>query len=305
MNIQIDKFEILNNVLTFISGIIAIINSINQNYNVIFYVSMILVLIAGSLSCFYWIRRNSTWKRYKFIRYLFFETKENKFNIAPKILLFLDLKNKKNRFEVNELFVNYTLTEDNGIIDSNMKWKLKGISNVISNDFYFYTGIDLGKIQNFRFIINYNGVPETRNLLPDNQIDSENDIFLCHWDIPDYAIKKGNKVDEIELIMEQKNSFDFNNKETIYFFPWNFARKIGQIKFIITYPMSLGELSMQLFEVGKVRREKFPSHHSLDTTAKEKFLKNEDNCTFTYEFYLDKDINVENMYYILLQKNNQ
>ena len=79
MNIHTDKFEMLNNIITFISSAIAIINSINQNYNILFYASMILVLIAGSLSCFYWIRRYPTWKRYKFIRYLFL--KQRKINL--------------------------------------------------------------------------------------------------------------------------------------------------------------------------------------------------------------------------------
>jgi len=94
------------------------------------------------------------------------------------------------------------LTDNNGLIDSNVLWTLNAVSNVKINDFYFYTGIDLGKIQNQSFIINYNDKLETRPLLQDNQIDSGNDIFLCHWDIPNYTIKKGNKVDEIKIGME-------------------------------------------------------------------------------------------------------
>jgi len=38
---------------------------------------------------------------------------------------------------------------------------------------------------------------------------------------------------------------------------------------------------MQLFEVGKCRGKKFPFHHSLDTSAKERFHKDENNNTFT------------------------
>ena len=303
MDIQKDKIQMLTTIIAFISSVIAIANSVYNNYNLIFYISLIFIFISCAFSCFYWVKRYPMWKRYKFIRYLFFEAEENKFNIAPKVLLFLDLKNKKNSFIVKELAATYTLTENNGAIDSSVIWSLEEISNVISNDFYFYAGIGSGRIQNQNFIISYNGITETRDLLPDNRDDSENDIILCHWDIPNYAIKDGKKVDKIELTMEQKSSFDFNNKELIYFYPWNFARKIEKLKFKIIYPMSLGEISMQLFEAGKVKGKRFPCHHSLEATSKEKFSKDIDNNTITYEFCLEKEnLKVENLYYIILHK---
>ena len=302
MEIQKEKLEILTAIITFISSLVALISTIYKNYNIVFYISIICLFITCIFSCILWIKRYPIWKRYNLIRYLFFEASENKFNIAPKVLLFLDIKKKKNNFEIKTLSINYELTENNGAISSKVTWTLNDASNVKSNDFYFYTGIDLGEIDNQKFIIKCNENSETRPLLPDNQICSGNDIFLYHWDIPNYMIKNKNKVDEIRISMEQKNSFDFNNKEVIYLFPWNFARKIEKINLKITHPIILGEISMQLFEVGKVKGKKFPFHQSLDTSAKEKFYKNEDNDTITYEFCLEKDINVENLYYILLHK---
>lgn len=302
MEIQKEKLEILTAIITFISSLVALISTIYKNYNIFFYISIICLFITCIFSCILWIKRYPIWRRYNLVRYLFFEASENKFNIAPKVLLFLDIKKKKNNFEIKTLSIDYELTENNGAINSKVTWTLNDASNVKSNDFYFYTGIDLGEIDNQKFIIKCNKNSETRPLLPDNQICSGNDIFLYHWDIPNYMIKNKNKVDEIIISMEQKNSFDFNNKEVIYLFPWNFARKIEKIILKITHPIILGEISMQLFEVGKVKEKKFPFHQSLDTSAKEKFYKNEDNDTITYEFCLEKDINVENLYYILLHK---
>ncbi len=305
MKIQKEQLEILTTIITFLSSLAAIINVIFENYNVILYISIICLFITGIFSCILLIKRYPVWKRYYFIRYLFFEVKENKFNIAPKVLLFLDIKKKKNKFEIETLSVNYTLTENDGVIDSDVLWILNKLSNVKTTDFYFYAGIDLGKMQSQEFVVKCNDFSETRYLLQDNQIDSENDIFLYHWDIPDYTIKNENKVDEIRISMKQKNSFDFNNKEVIYLFPWNFAKKVENINFKITYPITLGEISMQLFEVGKYKEEKFPFHHSIDTSAKERFYRNEDDNTITYEFCLKKDINIENLYYILLHKTEQ
>lgn len=302
MEIQKEKIEILTAIITFVSSIIAFISTIYKNYNIFFYISIICLFITCIFSCILWIKRYPIWRRYNLVRYLFFEASENKFNIAPKVLLFLDIKKKMNNFKIKTLSINYELTENNGNINSKVTWILNDASNVKSNDFYFYTGSDLGEIDNQNFIIKCNENSETRPLLPDNQIYSGNDIFLYHWDIPNYMIKNKNKVDEIRINMEQKNSFDFNNKEVIYMFPWNFARKIEKINLKITYPIVLGEISMQLFEVGKVKGEKFPFHKSLDTSAKERFYKNKNNNTITYEFCINKDINVENLYYILLHK---
>lgn len=301
MNIQKEKMEMITQLMILISSFVTFINGIRQNYNIFFYISLLWVLMACLLSCFYWIKRYPVWKRYKFIRYLFFEVRENRFNIAPKMLLYLDLMKKKNNFVVEELSITYTLMENNGVFDSHVIWVMEDISNVTSNDYYFYTGIDFGKIQNQKFIIYCNKVPQTINLLPDNRVDSKNDIFLCHWDIPVDTIKDYKKIEKIELIMEQKESFNFNDKEVIFFYPWNFAKKINKIKFKIVYPKYLDKINMQLFEVGKVKGKKYPFKRSLDTSAIERFSE-EDKDTLIYEFNLQKEIIMENLYYILLHK---
>ena len=301
MNIQKEKMEMITQLMILISSFVTFINGIRQNYNIFFYISLLWVLMACLLSCFYWIKMYPVWKRYKFIRYLFFEVRENRFNIAPKMLLYLDLMKKKNNFVVEELSITYTLMENNGVFDSHVIWVMEDISNVTSNDYYFYTGIDFGKIQNQKFIIYCNKVPQTINLLPDNRVDSKNDIFLCHWDIPVDTIKDYKKIEKIELIMEQKESFNFNDKEVIFFYPWNFAKKINKIKFKIVYPKYLDKINMQLFEVGKVKGKKYPFKRSLDTSAIERFSE-EDKDTLIYEFNLQKEIIMENLYYILLHK---
>lgn len=297
------RLEIITHIASLLASMVAIFSIIFEYHDGIMYISIICVCITGVLSCLYSINKYSTLKRYKLIRYLFFEVDENKFNIAPKILLFLDLHKKKNNFEIETISVNYILKDNNGVINSDVVWSLEEISYVKTNHFYFYTGIDLGKIGKQNFYVSCNGETKSIRLLPDNKVNSKNDIFMCHWNIPDELIKKGNKVDKIELTMEQKNSFDFNNKEVIYFFPWNFAKKIDKLKFEITYPMSLGKISMQLFEVGKIKGKRFPFHHSIDTTMDENYSTDEKKKTFTYNFGLKKEnINMSNLYYILLHR---
>lgn len=298
---QKEKLEMLTAIINFATITVAFFHGISQNYNVLFYVSLIFALIAGSLSFFYWIKRYPIWKRYKFIQYLFFEVQENKFNIAPKVLLFFDLKKVKNCFEVDKLVVSYTLTEEKGEINSDVTYNLKDVSNVTTNDFYYYTGNNSGEIQNQKLIIKCNDNPETRPLLPDNQINSENGVSLYHWNIPERLKKNGNKVEEMELRMEQKNGFDFNNKEAINLFPWNIAKKIKKIELKITYPASLGEISMQIFELGKIKGEKFPYHYSFDSKPYE---ESKDATTKSYIFNID-DVHEENLYYVLLQKIDQ
>lgn len=302
MCMQKEKLDMLTTIITFVSSVVTFVNSIYKNFNILFYLSLICVLIAGALSCYCLIKRQPILKNYKFIRYLFFETKENKFNIAPKLLLFSDLQKVKNSFEVKNLVVKYTITKRDDVFDSTITYNLCDVSNVENSNFYYYAGIDSGEIQKQKLIIYCNGTPETRPLLPDNQINSENGIFLYHWNIPDNFIKKDNTVEKIELKMEQKNSFDLNQKEAIYLFPWNIAAKIEKIELIITYPAFLGEISMQLFELGKIKREKFPYHSSLNSSPLEKD-KSKDGTTISYKFDI-KDVNVENLYYILLQKIN-
>jgi len=95
MEMQKEKLEVLTTIIAFISSVITFINIIYKNYNTVLYVSITCLFITCIFSCILWIKRYPIWKRYKFIRYLFFEASENKFNIAPKVLLFLDIKKRK------------------------------------------------------------------------------------------------------------------------------------------------------------------------------------------------------------------
>ena len=303
MNLQVEKMKELTVIMSFITSIITFINLIYENYNILLYVSIICCCITCSISCFLGVKRYSIWKRYLLIRYLFLEESKNKFNIVPKVLLFADVEKKRNEFEVDTLVVEYDLKENNGNVDLNVSWILNDISSVKSNHFYFYTGIDLGIIKNQKFIVTCNKQPETIKLLGDNITNSGNGVFLYHWDIPKNSIKNDGKIDKIALTMDQVNSFDFSKKEVIYFWPWNFAKKINKIKFRISYPASLGKFSMQLLEVGDFLGEKYPFTHSVGTTSIEKFSGNSTGEIFTDEFLLDKkDIHIDNLYYFLLHK---
>lgn len=303
MKLEMENLPILTNLITLISSIVAAFNAFYKNYDATLYILITCICIMCFLSCFYWIKRYPIWKQYYFIRYLFFEIKENKFNIAPKVLLYSDLSNKKNTIKVKTLSVIYKLEEINGKIDSNTSWTLKEISNVKCNDFYLYAGIDLGQIQKPKFIVTCNNVPIPLDPLIDNTCDSENDIFLYHWDIPEDIIKDGKKIDKIEISMKQKAAFDFSRKEVIYFFPNNFAKKIDNVQFEIIYPMTLNKIAMQIWEAGKIKNNKFPSCHSIDTSSEAKLIKDNDNQTFSYKFTLKKqNINMENLYYILMQQ---
>ncbi len=303
MNIQREKMAMIATIISFVANVIAIINIIINNYNMIFYISLFCVFFASVLLSVYWIKDYPILKRYKFIRFLFLEIRENKFNIVPKVLLFLDLMKKRNQFEVEKLSVIYDITEKDGIIDLNILWRMEEVSNVKSSDFYFYSGVDLGTIKNQKFAIYCNGIDETINLLRDNII-SRNRVYLYHWDIPSKLIKRKNKIDKIELSMNQYNGFDFERKEVIYFFPWNFAKKINSVQFNFAYPISLGEISIQLFEAGKIKGEKYPNYTSLTTISEEKRVDTEKQMKI-YEFMLEREnINMDNLYYILIHKDS-
>lgn len=148
-----------------------------------------------------------------------------------------------------------------------------------------------------------NNTSKTINLLSDNIIDSENGVFLYHWGIEPDLIKQGNKIDCIELSMDQKESFDFGGgrKEAIYFFPWNFAKTINRLKFQFIYPASLGDITMQFFHAGKIQKKKFPFHKPLNTKSRENGRK--EDRKIIYEFTLPKDkIDMDNLYFFLLHK---
>ena len=100
-----DKFEIFTAIFGLASSIIGVANGVYENYNTFFYISMFSVFAAVIVLCFLMIKKYPMLKRYKFIQYLFFEVNENKFNIAPKILLYLDLNKKRNRFVIEEMCV--------------------------------------------------------------------------------------------------------------------------------------------------------------------------------------------------------
>lgn len=133
-------------------------------------------------------------------------------------------------------------------------------------------------------------------------MDSKNAVYLCHWNIPKEAIKKDNKIDKIELKMVRKNPFDFNYREVIYFFPWNFASKIKSIQFAIAYSESIGKLYMQFFEVGKILGKRYPANQAIATTSNEKYEYNNNKYYYKFNVLEERNINMWNLYYILLHR---
>ena len=139
--------------------------------------------------------------------------------------------------------------------------------------------------------------------MSDNIIDSGNGVFLYHWDIEPDLIKQGNKIDCIELSMDQKESFDFGGgrKEAIYFFPWNFAKKIHKINFEFTYPESVGEIVMQLFCAGTIKGARYPFHKSISTKDTDDGRKQGNKIIYTFPLN-ENEINIDNLYFFLLHR---
>lgn len=300
-----DKLEIINTILSMIVSITAIVRIDFESCDKFLCGLLGIVLILSIMSCCYWLKEYPKLKMYKFVRYLFFESEENKFNIAPKMLLFMDVKKKRNIFEVDSVTATYTIKENNGKFDSTVLWKLDQVSNVKTNNFYFYVGVDSGIIEKEKITVIYNNNRETIDWLLYNKIDSGNDIFLCCWNIPSGTIKNGNRIDSIELNMEQKNKFDFDSQEAIYLFPCNFGKKINKLTFQIIYPISLGKISIQLFEAGKIKGKKFPDRNPITSLPDQEYVINEVENTVTCSLDLNRDINMNNLYYILLHKRNE
>ncbi|MBU5481551.1 hypothetical protein [Blautia sp. MSJ-19] len=285
-----------------ISAIVGLLALLLDHESFVLYVCIAIVVISSLISGYYWIKSYPIERRYKFVRYLFLELYENKFNIAPKLLLYYDLMKKGNAFYIEKVSVLYDLKNDGNKIDCDMTWRLEGIENVKENDFYFYTGIDRGKIKNQQLIVYVNNEKHTIPLLTDNVFYSGNGVYLCHWNIPKEAVKSGNKIDKIELLMSTKESFDFSSKEVIYFFPWNFGAKIKKLEFAISFPEKLEKIYVQLFEVGKIKGKKYPMHQSISTTSNENYSPDETTDKKIYTFRGLENINMQNLYYFLLHK---
>lgn len=108
MDLQGEKTQVFNSVIAVISSIVTVIGLISNTPKTILYISGCCLFFTGVMSCIYWRVEYPVLKRYKFIRYLFMEVSENKFNIAPKILLLLDCQKKRNKFEVENMTVSYS-----------------------------------------------------------------------------------------------------------------------------------------------------------------------------------------------------
>lgn len=293
MNEKWEKVEIIIKLISLCMTIVAFFFDHNKY---ILYIVLTIILVLTSISSIYWIKNYPLENKFKFVRYLFFQSKENKFNIAPKVLLFASLKKKSNPFHVETLNVKYEIIQCENGINSYASWELSGIKNVCVNDFYLYTGIDMGKIKNPEMDVYCGSNLCKVELLYDNIQDSQNDIYLCHWDIPKEAVKKDNRIDKIELKMLQENSFNFVNKEVIYLFPWNYAAKIENINFKISFSCDIKNISMQLFEVGKIPGKSFPYHRSLETIP---YTEGKTEYSFNI---LKEELNMDNLYYILIHQ---
>ncbi|MCB6545893.1 hypothetical protein [Blautia glucerasea] len=78
-------------------------------------------------------------------------------------------------------------------------------------------------------------------------------MYLWHWNIPEDSIKDKGKIDKMEISISTSDSFDFSDKEVIYFYPWNLGDKIDDLEFTISFPENLEQIYVQLFEVGKIK----------------------------------------------------
>lgn len=290
-------------IISGISAIVGLLTLLLEHNIVVLYICIGIVIISSVISGVYWVKSYPIERRYKFIRYLFFELDENKFNIAPKMLLYYDLIKKSNSIHIKKVSVLYDLKNNGNKIDCDMTWRMENIENVKKKDFYFYTGIDRGKIKTGQLIayVNNNDTHSVP-LLDDNVIHSGNGVYLWHWNIPKDSIKDKGKIDKMEISMSTSDSFDFSDKEVIYFYPWNLGDKIDDLEFTISFPENLDQIYVQLFEVGKIKGKKFPMHQSISITSNENYSLDEMTKKKTYTFYTDENINMHNLYYFLLHK---
>ena len=217
-------------IISGISAIVGLLTLLLEHNIVVLYICIGIVIISSVITGVYWVKSYPIERRYKFIRYLFFELDENKFNIAPKVLLYYDLIKKSNSIHIKKVSVLYDLKNNGNKIDCDMTWRMENIENVKKKDFYFYTGIDRGKIKTEQLIAYINNEQSSVPLLGDNVIHSGNGVYLWHWDIPPGSIKDKGKIDKMEISMSTSDSFDFSDKEVIYFYPWNLGDKIDDLK---------------------------------------------------------------------------
>ena len=72
MEIQTEKMELLSSIIIFMSNIIMMVTAIQEKCDLLLYISLICAMIVCLVSCIYWSKRYTFYKKYKFVRYLFF-----------------------------------------------------------------------------------------------------------------------------------------------------------------------------------------------------------------------------------------
>lgn len=255
-------------------------------------------------------------QRYELIQYLMFaeDTNDvtfNRFMVAPKIMILLDMKKNYNPIKINTLEIRHKMIANpkypDDIYDGELSWKMTIIKNISPEEldtYRFYAATDIG--------IAHDGVVALRNCADEKELvlsstpHRNNGISCWEWEIQpslkskDFIndMKIREKVDKVWNFRRNSDS-DKRNPEIVYFIPRNFGEDIEHVDFVIETEVPYAQFDMRLVEVVSKSKGGF-TRKVLGTLTPQSSKKTN---SIMYSCRLNtEEINMDSFYYIYIRK---
>lgn len=247
-------------------------------------------------------------EKYELLQFLMFAKDRdsngfNRFDVAPKIMMLMDMNKDYNNVCIGQLSVLYTISESenskNSFFDCKRKWEMRNIVNLNdewSNDYRFYTTTDIGERKEADLSLKTFIDKEKIKL----DLKARNNGISCwKWKVEPYN-RGCNMINDMTIEETVKDAWNFNREhEVVYFIPRNFGEKINFISFHFQVPANMTSIGMELYEV--IRENGNISRKFLG-----KLIKGQATDTIqNYEISIDnsdgKKIDMNNLYYIFIK----
>ncbi len=244
---------------------------------------------------FLYIKNKRISNSYEFVKFLFFGSKYNKFTFLPKLKLYMDYKGYLNNLEIET--VDFECISDDNYKESNITWSLKNVynnTNETINSFYLYSSSDIGTAKDAQVKIKPGDEFTKINI---NKTERAAGIQLTTFAFNE-PMKPTAHIPEIKINMKMNNAFNFSRQEVLCVYPQNYGTKVKHIN-ISFKTIGADELSVVLHEIKKegktYKDEPIKSVSSRNSKDLDKAETNIYYCSIN-----DNEINVENLYYLLI-----
>lgn len=251
----------------------------------------ISIILVGLIIKLYFYHKRAI-DSYEYIKFLFFGSEYNVFNLFPKLMLYMDYLNMKNPVDVNT--IEFECVDDISNGNTSVQWIIKNICNNTNKyikSYYIYSMNEYGSMDHVDI-----EVKEGVLSLPidTNNIRKRNSIQQTPFTFREPVMPKGT-VPEIKICMQMHDGFMQKKERVVCLYPRNYGVKVEHIS--IAYKIKgTRDVSVKLHEIGKGENGYF------DEPIKS-CVPIEENGEQIYYFCLNKDeINVNNLYYILISE---